>query len=297
MPFSLPIADPKGWRTYSQGKVRQLYTRGDDEWGLLVASDQVSAFDVVFAELQEGKGEILSQVSRYWFAQIPDEFPSHCQMPQGDALQAALEYEDHQRLGARAMLVERTRPLTIEAIVRQHLEGSAWSEYQRTQTVGGQAQDAGLRRYDCLPEAAFTPTTKSFQGGKDLPISDEEARALIGDENFEAVRSISLRLFAFARQHALARGLVLCDSKFEFGLNGSGRLLLIDELFTPDSSRYWRKEDYDAGRPEPLDKQYLRDWLRAMGFSGSGPIPALPPQLLGSLSSRYCELRERLIGD
>ena len=289
------IAPPPGLELLAAGKVRQLYA-GPDNTVLIVASDRISAFDVVFEQNIPGKGEILTGLSKFWFEQTAGLVNSHYLSDQPGRLLKLLGDEEYQRLSTRSMLARRARPLPIEAIVRQYLEGSAWGEYQRTGTVAGQSCPPGLKRYDCLPQPIFTPSSKAEVGGKDININEEQARELIGASCYDAVREASLRLFAHASEFARTRGLILCDTKFEFGLDANDELLLIDELLTPDSSRYWLCVDHVHGHPVPLDKQFLRNWLTDQGFSGTPPAPILTHEFTGKLLQLYRLLAQLLTG-
>ena len=219
---------------------------------------------------------------------------SHYLKNQSGRLLKILGDEEYHRLNSRTILARRTKPLPIEAIVRQYLEGSAWSDYQRTGMVAGQDCPSGLKRYDRLPEPIFTPSTKAEVGGKDINLKEKQASKMIGHELYDEVREKSLNLFKYAAKFAQTRGLVLCDTKFEFGLDAKGKLLLIDELLTPDSSRYWLYADYVHGYHIPQDKQHLRNWLTDRGFTGTQPAPVLTHDLTHELHQIYHQLATTL---
>ncbi len=277
----------------ASGKVREIFDTGDAY--LMVASDRLSAFDVVLPDGIPGKGIILTQISLYWFTQTESLIQNHLVPDHPRAVAAALR--GHEALIPRSMLVRKLRPLPLEAVVRQYLAGSGWKDYLRTGTVFGLPAPAGLRENDSLPAPLFTPTTKAPAGQHDLPVSPEEAARLIGAERFEEVRDISLRLFALGSAAAHKAGLILADTKFEFGTDEKGALFLIDEVLTPDSSRYWPADQYAPGRPQTaFDKQYVRDYLETLAWDKTPPGPPLPPQVIRQTQERYLQAARTLLG-
>jgi len=271
-----------------KGKVRDTYVLGDNL--LMVATDRLSAFDVVFKEGIPRKGEVLNRLSAFWFEKTKKIIRNHfisLALPKDKKLPAYLD--------GRSMMVEKCKPLPIECVVRGHITGSAWKEYQKKQSVCGIHLPAGLKDGDELPNAIFTPSTKA-EKGHDENISEEQAKKLVGAGAYETVREKAVELYDFADAYARERGLVLADTKFEFGLDKGGKVILIDEALTPDSSRYWLEEKYDVGILESLDKQYVRDYLEATGWNKSPPPPPLPPDVVQKTSERYMQAYEMLTG-
>jgi len=273
------------------GKVRDLYDAGDDRL-LMVASDRVSVFDVVLPDLIPDKGRVLTAISSYWFDRVADLLPNHViSVDPADFPPAARPAAD-----GRAMLVRRTEPLRLECIARGYLFGSAWAEYREHGTVQGRSMRAGMQEAEALPEPLFTPTTKA-DSGHDLPMTDAEAIALVGEETFGRVRDAALAIYARGAAHASSRGIILADTKFEFGFDADGRLLLIDEVLTPDSSRYWPADEYaPGGSPPSFDKQYVRDYYLTLDWDRTPPAPALPPDVVTGTRARYVEAYERITG-
>ncbi len=276
-----------------QGKVRDIYDLGDHL--LLVASDRISAFDVVMAEPIPDKGRILTALSAFWFRHLADIVPNHVVSLQVEDFPAALQaYKE--MLSGRAMLVRKCQPLPVECIVRGYLSGSGWAEYQQTGAIGGLKLPAGLVESQQLPEPLFTPSTKAELGTHDENISFDRMAATVGAELAARVRDISLTLYRQALAWAEPRGIIIADTKFEFGLDG-GELLLIDEVLTPDSSRFWPKDDYRPGGPQKsYDKQYLRDYLESLGWNKQPPPPPLPPEVLANTRAKYLEALQSLTG-
>ncbi len=277
-----------------QGKVRDIYDLGDRL--LLVATDRISAFDVVMADPIPDKGRILTKLSAFWFRHLADVTPNHL---------ISLEVEDfpaacrpyRELLAGRAMLVQKCRPLPVECIVRGYLAGSGWAEYQKSGTVCGIALPPGLTESARLPEPIFTPSTKAELGTHDENITFEQAAAAIGPDLAQQVRRLSLTLYRRASDWAEPRGIILADTKFEFGL-ADGRLLLIDEVLTPDSSRFWPKEDYAPGRAQKsYDKQYLRDYLESLKWNKQPPPPPLPPEVIANTRAKYLQALKALTGE
>lgn len=287
----MKLDDPSRLPLLWQGKVRQVHDAGPGRL-LLVTSSRVSAFDVVFPQPVPGKAEVLNLLAAWWFRRTAHIVPNHLVETRASAILADDASARAHR--GRVALVERSEPVRFECVVRGHLDGSAWKEYERTGRVVDHEPPPGLRRYDALPEPIFTPATKA-ETGHDENVPRAALVESLGGELAGRLERLSLELYAFGRAEAAKRGLMLLDTKFEFGIAADGRLLLIDEAFTPDSSRY-RAGD-GAGGGEAFDKQFLRDWLLERGFSGDGPPPDLPPEVVAELSRRYRAVFERLAGE
>jgi phosphoribosylaminoimidazole-succinocarboxamide synthase len=275
-----------------QGKVRDIYAV-DEQHMLIVTTDRLSAFDVVMPDPIPGKGRVLTQISNFWFARTRHIVPNHlADYPLARAVPDAAERAP---LEERSVVVRRLKALPIEAVVRGYLIGSGWKDYQQTGTVCGIALPAGLRQADRLPEPIFTPATKAEMGSHDENIPYERVVALIGRGLAEQVRATALALYAFAVEHALARGIIIADTKFEFGVDEAGRLTLIDEALTPDSSRFWPADTYRPGTSPPsFDKQYVRDYLETLDWPKRPPGPKLPPDVIARTSENYAEALRRL---
>jgi phosphoribosylaminoimidazole-succinocarboxamide synthase len=274
------------------GKVREVYEAGADHL-LLVTSNRVSAYDVVFPEPVPNKGEVLNLLSAWWFARTAAIIPNHLVGTRTEAIFADGAPE-REALRGRCALVRRTEPIRYECVVRGHLDGSAWREYAATGAVAGHRLPAGLRRYDRLPEPVFTPATKA-ETGHDENITVARMAAEFGADATRRLEQVSLALYRHAYEFLAPRGILVLDTKFEFGTAPDGTLLLIDEVLTPDSSRY--RVGAGSGEPLALDKQYLRDWLTARGFAGDGPPPALPPEVTTELGARYARVFELITGE
>jgi phosphoribosylaminoimidazole-succinocarboxamide synthase len=260
------------------GKVRELYALGDDRL-LLVASDRISTFDVILPTEVPDKGRVLTGLSAFWFARTRDLVPNHLLALRDDG---------------RSLECRRLQMLPIECVVRGYLAGSGWKDYQRTGAICGHALPPGLREADRLPRPVFTPATKAASG-HDENIGAAEAAALVGDELYERVEDAALRLYAFAAAHAEARGIVLADTKFEFGLDAEGTLTLGDEALTPDSSRFWERAAYRPGGPQAsYDKQFVRDYCESLGWDKTSPGPELPAAVVAGTQARYVEAFELL---
>ena len=277
-----------------RGKVRDLYAV-DDDWLLIVATDRLSAFDVVLPDPIPGKGAVLTGISEFWFRRTAEIARNH--RTGAPPLEAVLsDPADLAEARGRAMVVRRLRPLPIEAIVRGYLIGSGWREYRATGTVSGIALPEGLPEAGRLPEPLFTPSTKAAAGEHDENIDFEAACGLIGAETARRVRAASLDLYRFAAEHARARGIVIADTKFEFAVDGEGELVLIDEALTPDSSRFWPADEYAAGTSPPsFDKQFVRDFLDTLGWDKRPPAPSLPADVIRKTTEKYREAERRLI--
>jgi phosphoribosylaminoimidazole-succinocarboxamide synthase len=280
----------EGARFMSRGKVRDLYEVGHDL--LLVATDRISAFDVVLPTPIPDKGRVLTQLSLFWFNKLRDVVPNH--VISGTNFPAELApYRDV--LNGRAMLCRKTQPLPIECVVRGYLAGSGWKDYQKTGAVCGIALPPGMRESDILPEPIFTPATKATTG-HDENISLVEAAKRIGWSLAERVRQVSMELYRIAAAYAEPRGIILADTKFEFGLSGD-ELIWIDEALTPDSSRFWPASEYAPGKAQPsFDKQYVRDYLEKIGWNKQHPGPELPADVVSQTRAKYREAYARLVG-
>lgn len=280
----------------ARGKVRDNYAVGDDRI-LMVASDRISAFDVVMGEPIPGKGETLTRMALFWFDKLAHVVPNHLT---GIAPESVVAPDEVEQVRGRSMLVKRLRPLPIEAVVRGYLAGSGWKEYQATGMVCSVRLPAGLRQSARLPEPIFTPATKAEAGSHDENISFEQTEALIGSKMAAQIREVAIDLYREATAYALTRGIVIADTKFEFGTDHTGQLTLMDEILTPDSSRFWPVEGYREGEtPLSFDKQFLRDWLEAVRIDGrpwgkQPPAPRLTDEVLASTQSRYEEAFGRL---
>jgi phosphoribosylaminoimidazole-succinocarboxamide synthase len=281
-----------GVRKLKSGKVREVFDLGQQL--LFVATDRISAFDCVMPNGIPRKGEVLTQISYFWFAQTAGLVPNHLVSRAGDPLPAALrEFSD--QLGRRSMIVKKARPLAIECVVRGYLSGSGWKDYQKTGCVCGLKLPPGLRDSSRLPEPVFTPATKA-ETGHDENISFDQACKITGPEIAGQARDLSLKIYSFAAEYALKRGIIIADTKFEFGLIDDA-LVLIDEVLTPDSSRFWPADQYEAGRSQPsFDKQFVRDYLETLSWNKRPPAPALPPEVIAKTTGKYLEAYERLTG-
>ena len=273
------------------GKVRDLYDAGDDRI-LMVASDRVSVFDVVLPDPIPDKGRVLTAISSFWFDLTADLLPNHVISVDPAEFPAAARPD----ADGRAMLVRRTEPVGMECIARGYLFGGAWKEYRESGTVQGRSMPVGMQEAEPLPEPLFTPTTKA-DAGHDLPMTDDEAIDHVGVRTFEQVRDAALAIYARGAEHSAERGILLADTKFEFGFAPNGTLLLIDEVLTPDSSRYWPADSYvPGGSPPSFDKQFVRDHCLAIGWDQTPPAPSLPASVIAGTRARYVEAYERITG-
>lgn len=281
-----------GIKKLKSGKVREIFDLGDRF--LFVASDRISAFDVIMPNGIPRKGEVLTQVSYFWFAQTESFQPNHLISRPGDPLPSNLQpYAD--KLVHRSMIVKKAKPLAIECVVRGYLAGSGWKEYKERQSVCGIKLPPGLKDSSELPEPLFTPATKA-ETGHDENISFEEAARIVGSDIAEHVRAASLKIYNFARDYARKRGIIIADTKFEFG-ELDGKLILIDEVLTPDSSRFWPADQYQPGKSQPsFDKQFVRDYLETLDWNKNPPGPTLPPDVVAKTTAKYLEAYERLTG-
>ncbi|MFN3297172.1 phosphoribosylaminoimidazolesuccinocarboxamide synthase [Caldimonas sp.] len=282
----------------ARGKVRDNYAVGTDRI-LMIATDRLSAFDVVMGEPIPGKGALLTEVALFWFDKLGHLVPNHLT---GDDPQSVVTEAERAQVRGRAMLVKRLKPLPVEAVVRGYLAGSGWKEYQHTGEVCGVKLPAGLKNASRLPEPIFTPATKAEIGEHDENISFDRMGEIIGRDLAERVRAVSIELYRTAADYALSRGIIIADTKFEFGLDEHGTLTLMDEVLTPDSSRFWPVEGYAEGaNPPSYDKQFVRDWLEQATVNGrpwnkQAPAPALPAEVIEKTAAKYREARDRLIG-
>jgi phosphoribosylaminoimidazole-succinocarboxamide synthase len=277
----------------ASGKVREIFDLGDAL--LLVATDRLSAFDVILPDGIPGKGSILTQMSNWWFAQTSGLIQNHLLPDQLGLL--AHRYKLSRDLQLRSMVVRKLKPLTIECVVRGYLVGSGWSSYRKTGEVCGIRLPAGLRQADRLPEPIFTPTTKAPKGQHDEPINDAQGAAAIGAALYEKVKATSLALYRFGHDRAKQAGMILADTKFEFGTDAAGNLYLIDEVLTPDSSRYWPAESYAPDQSPPsYDKQFVRDHLLAVKWNQEPPAPRLPAEVIARTQEKYLAALKNLIG-
>ncbi|MGE5865534.1 MAG: phosphoribosylaminoimidazolesuccinocarboxamide synthase [Rhizobacter sp.] len=284
----------------AKGKVRDNYAVGDDRL-LMVATDRLSAFDVVMGEPIPGKGALLTQMALFWFDRLGGIVPNHLT---GEDPVSVVTVDERAQVEGRSMLVKRLKPLPVEAVVRGYLAGSGWSEYQAAQQVCGVKLPAGLKNASRLPEPIFTPATKAEIGDHDENISFDRMVEIIGADLANQVRDVSIRLYKAAAEIALAKGIIIADTKFEFGLDADGTLTLMDEVLTPDSSRFWPVEGYEAafaaGRnPPSYDKQFVRDWLEQAQVNGQpwnkkAPAPSLPAEVVANTAAKYREALQRL---
>jgi len=286
-------SDLKSLPFLHRGKVRDIYAVGDDKL-LVVQTDRLSAFDVILTDPIPGKGEVLTTVSNFWFNKLQHVIPNHLT---GIAPESVVRTEaEREQVRGRAFVVKKLKPLPIEAIVRGYLVGSGWKEYQQTGAVCGIKLPVGLREAEKLPEPLFTPSTKAAAGDHDENISFAQAADLLGETRAKQVRDATLRLYIEAADYAATRGIIIADTKFEFGVDGTGKLYLIDEALTPDSSRFWPADQYRVGNnPPSFDKQFVRDWLEASGWNKRAPAPHIPKEVLQKTADKYREAQLKLI--
>ncbi len=297
--IAVPLATPliesvlPGFPRVRQGKVRDLYDVGDDL--LIVATDRISAFDYVLGSGIPDKGRVLTQLSAFWFGRTSGIVPNHLRSADVDAFPDVLA-PHRDLLRGRAMLVQKTTPLTVECVARGYLSGSGWKDYVATGAVCGIPLPAGLRESDRLPEPIFTPATKA-ESGHDLNISEDEAARIVGPDVLPRLKSLTMSLYAAGVAHAETCGIILADTKFEFGIAGDGELLLIDEAMTPDSSRYWPRDTYAPGGPQAsFDKQFVRDYLESIHWNKQPPVPGLPEDVVRRTRDKYLDAFARLTG-
>ena len=286
----------------ARGKVRDNYAVGENRL-LMVASDRISAFDVILGEPIPGKGALLTQMALFWFDRLAAVCPNHLT---GEAPESVVRPGEISQVAGRSMLVKRLTPLPIEAVVRGYLAGSGWAEYQQNQTICGVALPPGLKNASPLPEPIFTPAAKAPAGAHDENITFDQMAATVGEALAAKIRTVSLQLYKEAAAFALTRGILIADTKFEFGLDEAGTLTLMDEVLTPDSSRYWPLEGYaiafaSGSNPPSYDKQFVRDWLDTALVNGqrwdkTAPAPHLPPEVVEKTAGKYREAFSRLTG-
>jgi phosphoribosylaminoimidazole-succinocarboxamide synthase len=284
----------------ARGKVRDNYAVGDNRL-LMVASDRLSAFDVILGEPITGKGALLTQMALFWFDKLGHLCPNHLT---GESPESVVSADEVTQVVGRSMLVKRLKPIPVEAVVRGYLAGSGWQEYQQNQAVCGVPLIAGLKNASKLPEPIFTPAAKADVGEHDENISYEQVVKVVGPELAEQIKTLSLAIYKEAAAFALTKGIIIADTKFEFGLDQDGTLTLMDEVLTPDSSRYWPVEGYEAAfaaglNPPSYDKQFVRDWLEAVRINGkpwdkTPPAPHLPPEVIAKTAAKYQEALARL---
>ncbi len=275
-----------------RGKVRDIY-EVDDQHLLIVQTDRLSAFDVILPDPVPGKGEVLTSLSNFWFAKLGHVIPNHLS---GITPEEVVKTDaDRAQVKGRAFVVKRLKPLPIEAIVRGYLVGSGWKDYKKTGAVCGIQLPAGLQEAQKLPEPLFTPSTKAAVGEHDENISFDEAKKLLGEARAEEVKAATLALYTQAADYALTKGIIIADTKFEFGTDTDGKMYLIDEALTPDSSRFWPADQYHVGsNPPSYDKQFVRDWLESTGWNKQPPAPSAPAEVLEHTAAKYREALQRL---
>lgn len=276
-----------------RGKVRDLYAVGDDKL-LVVQTDRLSAFDVILPTPVPGKGQVLTALSHFWFEKLAHVIPNHLTGIEPESVVAANERD---QVAGRAMVVRRLKPVLVEAIARGYIIGSGWKDYQKTGAICGIPLPAGLREAEKLPAPIFTPSTKAAIGDHDENIAYAEVEKLIGVERAREIRDATLRLYTEAADFARGKGIIIADTKFEFGTDQAGALFLIDEALTPDSSRFWPADQYRVGTSPPsFDKQYVRDWLEGRQWNKRPPAPRLPADVLARTTEKYAEALRMLTG-
>ncbi len=281
-------------RFLHRGKVRDIYAVGDDKL-LVVQTDRLSAFDVILEDPIPGKGEVLTALSDFWFKRLGHLVPNHITGIDPESVVSG--ESERAQVRRRAMVVKKFKPLTIEAIVRGYIIGSGWKDYQRTGAVCGIPLPAGLAEAQKLPQTLFTPSTKAPAGHHDENIAFEEAERRIGREAARQVRDMAIALYTQAAEYAATRGIIIADTKFEFGTDSAGKVHLIDEILTPDSSRFWPMSEYRTGMSPPsFDKQFVRDWLEKQPWNKKAPAPRLPPEIIAKTAEKYREALRMLAG-
>jgi phosphoribosylaminoimidazole-succinocarboxamide synthase len=277
----------KSLKFLHRGKVRDIYAVGDDKL-LVIQSDRLSAFDVILPDPIPGKGEVLTAMSNYWFKKLGHVIPNHLTGIDPESVVAA---DERVQVAGRAMVVRKFTPLMIEAVVRGYIIGSGWKDYQKTGKVCGIALPAGLKEAEKLPEVIFTPATKAPAGQHDENISFAEAGKIVGADMAGKVRAVAIQLYSEAAAYAKTKGIIIADTKFEFGVDAAGKLYLIDEILTPDSSRFWPAAEYRTGiSPPSFDKQIVRNWLETQPWNKQHPAPKLPPDVLANTTAKYKEV-------
>ncbi len=294
MPSTLLHSDLPGLDLIHRGKVRDVYALPGNEL-LIVATDRLSAFDVVLPDPVPGKGEMLTRMSNFWFAKTAHLMPNHLiARPIAEVLPVGVDVALYAQ---RSVISKRLKPVPFEAIARGYLIGSGWKDYQTTGSLCGIALPAGLRQAEKLPEPIFTPSTKAAVGGHDENIAFEEVVAQVGRELAEQVRDATLAIYAFAAAYAATRGILIADTKLEFGTDAEGKLYVMDEMLTPDSSRFWPADEYRVGiSPPSYDKQFVRDYLETLGWNKQAPGPSIPSGIIEATAAKYAEALDRLAG-
>jgi len=294
VPTTLPQSNLPGLELIHRGKVRDVYAL-DEHRLLMVATDRLSAFDVVLPNPIPGKGEMLTQISNFWFGKTAHLVPNHLlDVPLAEVLPAGTDLALYAK---RAVVTRRLKPVPVECIARGYLIGSGWKDYQKTGAVCGIALPAGLKQAQRLPEPIFTPSTKAAVGDHDENVSFDAVVNLVGRELAEQVRDATLAIYRWAAAYAAERGIILADTKFEFGTDADGKLYVMDEMLTPDSTRYWPADSYRVGiSPPSYDKQFVRDWLEAQGWDKTPPGPVIPDEVIARTAAKYAEALERLAG-
>ena len=287
-------SDIKSLKLLNRGKVRDIYAV-DDQHLLIVTTDRLSAFDVILPTPIPGKGEVLTRISDFWFSRLGHIIPNQLT---GIAPESVVAAGERDQVTGRAIVVKKLAPLPIEAIVRGYLVGSGWKEYKANRSVCGIPLPEGLKEADKLPEPLFTPSTKAEVGAHDENISYEKTEELLGEALAAQVRDACIALYKEAAAYAATKGIIIADTKFEFGRDAQGKLYLIDEALTPDSSRFWPADQYAPGsNPPSFDKQYVRDWLESTGWNKKAPGPELPPEVAAKTGEKYREALKRLTGN
>ncbi len=294
MNATLQQSDIRSLPFLHRGKVRDIYAVGDDKL-LVVQTDRLSAFDVILPDPIPGKGEVLTTMSNFWLNKLQHVIPNHLT---GIAPESVVKTDaERAQVRGRAFVAKKLKPLPIEAIVRGYLIGSGWKDYQKTGTVCGIALPDGLREAEKLPKPLFTPSTKAAVGDHDENISFAQAVELLGEARANEVRDATLALYIEAANYAATKGIIIADTKFEFGVDEAGKLYLIDEALTPDSSRFWPADQYHVGsNPPSFDKQFVRDWLEASGWNKRDPAPSIPRDVLQKTADKYREALAKLTG-
>lgn len=297
MPSAAPVVETSlaELNLVRRGKVRDVYAIDEDRL-LIAATDRISAFDCILTTPIERKGDVLTSLSEFWFSKLSHIVPNHLITTQIEEMPKVVQ--DHaSELRGRSMMVRRTDVFPVECVVRGYLSGSGWKDYRKTGEVCGHQLPQGLRESEQLAEPIFTPATKA-ETGHDENISEIQMAAIVGDEVTTFLRDVSLRLYREASDYARARGIIIADTKFEFGRDGKGQIILIDEVLTPDSSRFWPAQSYEVGRGQAsFDKQYVRDYLEKLDWNKQPPAPALPPEVAQATTARYLEAYELLVGE
>lgn len=289
---ALMAVDDLPFKKVAKGKVRENFDLGEEL--LIVATDRISAFDVIMPNGIPGKGILLTQISLWWFKQAAKVMPIHLPENHNERVRELLK--DYPHLIERSMIVKKLKPMPIEAIVRGYLAGSGWKEYKQTGKLFEFELPAGMLESQRLPEPLFTPTTKAAEG-HDLPITNAQCEELLGSDIFKQIKQAALKLYDMGQKKAADCGLILADTKFEFGTDSKGKVYLIDEVLTPDSSRYWPMQGYEPGKSQPsFDKQYVRDWLETLDWNKQAPGPELPPEVIANTIACYSAALSKLMG-